>query len=268
MPTEPPEVPSSRKRRPTRGKRRIKRGWIPNYHGAWAMIIIPPLVGIIEGGFRAAHIPLLAMWWVGYFFFFAATVWLRSQLKDRFRAPVVAYGIATVVAGLATWWAAPYLWRWVPVFLPLVALAGWAAWKRQDRSLGAGLDTVVAASLLLPVSWDVASGGSAGLAATPEIWTQTALLFGYFAGTVFYVKTNIRERNSNGYLAASIAWHALWLVGALIVSNPWHVAVWVVLVARAIAVPLLRRRGVGISVTAIGVAEVVTSILVTASLLA
>ena len=231
------------------------------------MIVIPPLVGIIDGGFRPAHIALLAMWWVGYFHFFAATVWLRSQLKDRFRAPVVAYGIATVIAGLATWWAAPYLWRWVPVFLPLVALAGWAAWKRQDRSLGAGLDTVIAACLMLPVSWDVATAGSAGLAATPSIWTQTALLFGYFAGTVFYVKTNIRERDSNGYLVASIVWHALWLVVATVVSNPWHVAVWVALVARAIAVPLLRRSGTAISVTAIGVAEVVTSILVTASLL-
>lgn len=231
------------------------------------MIIIPPLVGIIEGGFRPAHIALLSMWWVGYFCFFAATVWLRSQLKDRFRDPVIAYGIATVVAGLATWWAAPYLWRWVPVFLPLVAIAGWAAWKRQDRSLGAGLDTVIAASLVLPVSWDVATGGAAGLAATPEIWTQTALLFGYFAGTVFYVKTNIRERGSNEYLVASVVWHALWLVVALLVSNPWHVAVWVLLIARAIAVPLMRRRGAAISVTAIGVAEVVTSILVTTSLL-
>lgn len=231
------------------------------------MIIIPPLVGIIEGGFRPAHIALLTMWWVGYFCFFAATVWLRSQLKDRFRDPVIAYGIATVVAGLATWWAAPYLWRWVPVFLPLVAIAGWAAWKRQDRSLGAGLDTVIAASLVLPVSWDVATGGAAGLAATPEIWTQTALLFGYFAGTVFYVKTNIRERGSNEYLVASVVWHALWLVVALLVSNPWHVAVWVLLIARAVAVPLMRRRGAAISVTAIGVAEVVTSILVTTSLL-
>ncbi len=267
MPTEPPEVLTQRKRRPAHSKRRIKRGWIPNYHGAWAMIIIPPLVGIIEGGFRPAHIALLTMWWVGYFCFFAATVWLRSQLKDRFRDPVIAYGIATVVAGLATWWAAPYLWRWVPVFLPLVAIAGWAAWKRQDRSLGAGLDTVIAASLVLPVSWDVATGGAAGLAATPEIWTQTALLFGYFAGTVFYVKTNIRERGSNEYLVASVVWHALWLVVALLVSNPWHVAVWVLLIARAVAVPLMRRRGAAISVTAIGVAEVVTSILVTTSLL-
>ena len=34
------------------------------------MIVIPPLVGIIEGGFRPAHIALLAMWWVGYFHFF------------------------------------------------------------------------------------------------------------------------------------------------------------------------------------------------------
>ena len=254
---------ATRKRHPSR----IKRGWIPNYHGAWAMIIIPPLVGIIEGGFRPAHIALLVTWWVGYFLFFAATVWLRSRMKKRYVTPVIAYGIVTGLAGLVTWWAAPYLWRWVPIFVPLVALAGWAAWKRKDRSLGAGLDTVVAASLLLPVTWDVATAGEAGLAATSLIWTQTALLFGYFAGTVFYVKTNIRERRSNGYLIASIVWHAGWLVAAIIVSNPWHAAVWVLLLARAIAVPVMGRRGRAVSVKAIGVAEVFTSVLVTVTLL-
>ncbi len=231
------------------------------------MIAIPPLVGVIEGGFRPAHIALLLMWWVGYFLFFAATVWLRSRMKKRYVRPVIAYGIVTAVAGAVLWWSAPYLWRWVPIFLPLVAFAGWAAWKRKDRSLGAGLDTVVAACLLLPIAWDVATAGAAGFAATPLIWTQTALLFGYFAGTIFYVKTNIRERNSNGYLTTSMVWHAAWLIIAIVVSNPWHAAVWALLVTRAIAVPLSGRKGRPVSVTAIGVAEVFTSILVTVTLL-
>lgn len=246
---------------------RIKRGWIPNYHGAWAMIIIPPLVGIVDGGFRPAHIALLAMWWVGYFLFFAATIWLRSHLKRRYLQPVIAYAVVTAVAGVAVWWSAPYLWRWVPFFLPLVTFAGWAAFRRKDRTLAAGLDTVVAACLLLPVTWDVATAGAGGYAATPTVWAWTALLFGYFAGTVFYVKTNIRERNSDGYLIASIAWHAVWLGLAVALSNPWHGAVWVLLVVRAIAVPLMGRKGHPVSVKAIGVAEVVTSVLVTVTLL-
>lgn len=231
------------------------------------MIALPPLIGIIGGGFHPAHVALLATWWAGYFLFYASTVWLRSRMKRRYLEPVVVYSAATAMAGIATWWSAPYLWRWVPVFLPLIIFAGWAAWKRKDRSLSSGLDTVVAACLMLPVTWDVATAGEAGFAATRTVWIQTALLFGYFAGTVFYVKTNIRERRSDRYLAASIAWHTVWLVVAIVLSNPWHAAVWALLLIRAIAVPLVGRRMHPVSVTAIGVAEVATSILVAATLL-
>lgn len=238
------------------------------------MIVIPPIVGIIEGGFRPGHLALLPLWWVGYFLFFAATLYLRSGFKARFRTPVLTYGAVTAGLGIVTALTCPYLWRWVPAFIPLIALAGWAAYRRKDRNLGAGLDTVAAASLLLPVSWDVATGGTAGWPATPAIWIQTALLFAYFAGTVFYVKTNIRERRSNGYLAASIAWHAAGLAAACLIAatahSPlswWHAAIWLFLLARSIGVPLARRRGHrGLTVTQIGVLEVFTSVFVTVTL--
>ena len=237
------------------------------------MIVIPPIVGIIEGGFRPQHVALLAFWWIGYFLFFAGTMWLKSGFKARYRPPVLWYGGAAAVLGIVTAVACPYLWRWVPAFIPLVLAAGWAAYRRRERNLGSGLDTVVAACLLLPITWDVSTGGGAGWGATLAIWTQTALLFGYFAGTVFYVKTNIRERRSNAYLAASIGWHCAWgsaaIAGAALTSyvSWWHVAVWGFLVARAIAVPLARRAGRGPTVTQIGVLEIFTSILVTLTLL-
>ena len=43
--------------------------WIPQYHGGWAMVVVPPIVGVVEGGLRWAHIPLYALWFIGYFFF-------------------------------------------------------------------------------------------------------------------------------------------------------------------------------------------------------
>ncbi|MGO1592804.1 MAG: YwiC-like family protein [Ancrocorticia sp.] len=228
-------------------RRRRQPGWIPNYHGAWAMITIPPILGIIEGGFRPQHIALLALWWIGYFLFFAATLWLKSGFKARYQLPVVAYGVAALLSGVITAALCPYLWRWVPAFIPLIAAAGWAAYRRKERNLGAGLDTVAAACLLLPITWDLGTGGEAGWAATPQIWAQTALLFGYFAGTVFYVKTNIRERNSNAYLGASIGWHVAWTGVACAVAGVWHLVswwhapVWVFLVIRSVTVPMARR---------------------------
>ncbi|MCF2707471.1 YwiC-like family protein [Arcanobacterium haemolyticum] len=239
------------------------------------MIAVPPLVGIMESGGRAAHILLLATWWLGYFCFYAATLWLKSRFNHRYARPVAVYGTATAACGTATLVVAPYLLRWVPLFLPLVLVAGVAAWLREDRSLWSGFATVAAASLLLPVAWDVSSAGTSGFSGTTTMWLHTALLFGYFGGTVLYVKTNIRERRSTGYLMTSIAWHGAWTVIALLAVNGihgatvsmWHGAVWVLLTARAVLVPLAGRAGHPVSVMAIGVGEVVSCVAIAATLL-
>ena len=70
---------SSQASRPRRKKRRNTRLWVPQYHGAWAMVTIPPLVGVIEGGFRLIEVLVFALWFVGYFLFYSATVWLKSR---------------------------------------------------------------------------------------------------------------------------------------------------------------------------------------------
>ncbi|WP_113722985.1 YwiC-like family protein [Arcanobacterium haemolyticum] len=84
--------------------------WVPNYHGAWAMVAIPPLLGVFESGFVWPHVVLLTLWWLGYFDFFAIGLWLRSGRKARFWPPVVAYTVPCVVLGvvLALW--VPFCW--------------------------------------------------------------------------------------------------------------------------------------------------------------
>lgn len=239
--------------------------WIPQYHGGWAMVVVPPILGIVEGGFRWAHIPLYALWFIGYFFFYCATVWLRSHCKARYAAPVKAYGAAVLGLGLISLVCAPFLWRWALLFAPLVAVAALAAWKREDRSLASGLDTVAAASLMVPVMYDVSTDGAAGLGGTAHVWALAALFFGYFAGTVFYVKTNIRERGSTPYLFASVAWHAAWTAAVIALAmhdaiGRWHAVVWALMAARAVAVPLYGRIRTPLPVRAIGIGEILASI--------
>lgn len=248
-----------------RRKRRNARLWIPQYHGAWAMVTIPPLVGVVEGGFRPVEIVVFALWFVGYFLFYSATVWLKSRCKKRYFPPVRLYGLIVAALGLASLVGAPYLWRWALVFSPLVAIAAWEAWKRDERSLISGLDTIAAACLMIPVMFDIAGDGAPGFGASPRAWLLTALFFGYFAGTLFYVKTNIRERGSNVYLAASVLWHASWAAAAFVLAwrgeVGWiHAAVWLAIAIRAVVVPLLARAGRPVSVKAIGFGEVFTSL--------
>src|SRR5690606_15721193 len=90
---EPPHTLGgvSRKRSP---------GWVPNQHGAWAMLVTPLLVGVLSGGPAWVHLPLALFWFLGYFAFFATGLWLKARRKARYRPPVVAYGIGAGVAGL------------------------------------------------------------------------------------------------------------------------------------------------------------------------
>ncbi|MEE1296518.1 MAG: hypothetical protein UHD09_06725 [Bifidobacterium sp.] len=78
-------------------------------------------------------------------------------------------------------------------------------------------------------------------------------------GSVLYVKTMIRERGSKRYLAASWIWHLL-LCAAGLATSPWFAALGVILLARAVALPLIAmRRRVRPKVT--GIVESVTSVL-------
>ena len=71
-------------------------------------------------------------------------------------------------------------------------------------------------------------------------WLAAAMLFAYFFGTVFYVKTMLRDKGRPGTYASSIAYHAAidvvawWLLG--IVPG----VVGLLLAARAVIVPRLR----------------------------
>ena len=56
--------------------RRRPAGWVPNQHGAWAMLILPLAVGALRAGPRWVHLWLLAAWLIGYLAFQATAGWL------------------------------------------------------------------------------------------------------------------------------------------------------------------------------------------------
>lgn len=201
---------------------RRKKGWVPDQHGAWAMLFVPLVVGLVlrwrmPGGLPGWAGPLAVTWLVGYFCFNASGLWLKAAARRRsvYLPPLLSYGTITGLAGLATlllggW---PLLW-WLAVYLPLLGYALWLTSRRHDRALASGLCTVLAACLLawiLPFTTPQAVWRR-GL---DELTWLAPALFGYFFGTVFVVKTLIRERGKRGWVWASVAWHALWTLAAV-----------------------------------------------------
>jgi len=232
------------------------------------MLVAPFAVGALHTGPSWRHVPLLAVWLVGYFAFFAAGLWLRSRLKARYLPPVRAYGIATAVLGLVVLAVAGELAHWVPVYLPLLAVSLWCSWRRADRSyLNDGV-TLVAACLMTVVAAGVGSPaprGDAWLpgADLPEVWLLAGLLLAYFGGTVLYVKSLIRDRGNRAVHAASVVYHALVTVPAAL-AQPWLGAVFALLTVRAAVVPHLWP---GLAARWIGLGEVVASLVLATALL-
>lgn len=260
------------------------------------MIVLPVGVGIALAGPTWTHVPLLATWWTGYFAFYATGLWLRSRRRPRYLPPVRVYGTATAGLGLALLVLAPDLAWWALPFAPLVAVTLWSSAHRRDRSLLNGAVTVLAAGLTTAVAYDAGTFGSGGLWGTGWLaagattalpgsspdgsltgwawaWLVTALLTAYFLGTVLYVKTNIRERGNRAYLVVSAGFHLLGAAGTAALAaagslTAAHAAVWVALAIRAVAVPVLAARcGRPVRPTALGLGEVVLSVLVALTLL-
>lgn len=195
------------------------------------MIITPLLVGIIASRPVWSHLLLGAGWLLGYFCFFATSLWLKSRFKPRYLPPVRTYALLTAGVGVPLLILNPALLWWAPAFTPALAVGWYAAWQRDERSLLSGLATVCAAMLMAPVAFHLGGGDDWG-----RIWTVTAVLFAYFGGTVFYVKSAIRERGSENFLAWSVAWHAAATVACSVIS-PWLMLIFGGLTIRSAVVP-------------------------------
>ncbi|MDO5701508.1 MAG: YwiC-like family protein [Bowdeniella nasicola] len=281
-----------------RPKKRRAPGWVPDHHGAWAMIAIPALAGVVIGGPSWRHLPLLGLWWVGYFFFNAASLWLKSRRRARFFPPVRVYGLTLIPLALAVAISAPWLMGWALWFAPLLATTAWCSARRKDRSLLNDVVTVAAACLMTMVTFDAASipaSFTSGVAfdplavTRPDVWAPsrtwgvdpitstawawrvTAVFAVYFIGTIPHVKALIRERDNPAYVVGTAVYHALALIGAILaVATTWWtpglpsaclVALAVICLARTIAMPLMQRRSGTMRPRVIGVTEVVVSLL-------
>jgi hypothetical protein len=235
------------------------------------MLASPLLVGVLAAGPRGVHLPLAAFWFVGYFAFFATGLWLKSRRRSRYLPPVRAYLAAAAALGVSVVVLQPGLLRWAPLFIVPLGVGLWSSAHRTDRSLLSGLATSLGSALMTLVAYDAGDGGDWARA-----WWLTAVQAAYFAGTVFYVKSLIRERGNQAFRRLSVGYHAVVAaVGLLALAVGWRtpgvdgdglawpvVVVLAVLAVRAAVVPRfgLRPAQIGIGELAATVAVALTSL--------
>jgi hypothetical protein len=230
------------------------------------MLAAPLLVGVLASGPAWVHLPLALFWFAGYFAFFATSLWLKAHRRAKWWPPVRAYGLLTATLGLVVLLLEPELARWTPLFVVPLGVGLYAAAHRHDRSLVAGLATTAGSALMTVVAYDAGPGSDLGRA-----WLLALVQFLYFAGTVFYVKTVIRERGNVAFRWLSAGFH---LAALLVVATVFGVLgndgrawpliiVFGLLLGRAIVVPPYRPtpKQVGIAEIAATVGVATTSLL-------
>jgi hypothetical protein len=185
---------------------------VPNDHGAYAMLLVPMLLGFILGTIHgtAANASLPASWLRLFIF----TLFAVSLISIFFASEPVSV-IFRPRAGTATRRRA---WLWLGIYLLAAGLAGapllfvWKLWElgwfllpavalmllflmavklRKQRSLGVRLLGIIGLTLSAPAAYYVASGtgtgiGTGSLDATGwGLWAASAV---YFVGTLFNVR--------------------------------------------------------------------------------
>lgn len=204
------------------------------------MLTVPWLIGVVlahrAGVLDAARLLLGPAWLVGYLAFNAGTLMAKAApaRRGRYRAALLTYGLlAAVIGGVAVLLGGIGILWWAPVGAVLVGIALALTRRKQERSLAAGLVSVLAGTGVGVVTrfWSPLDLGDA---TAVELATLAATI-AYFAGTIFVVKTMIRERGSQRWVIASIMVHLALFAGVgLAFGERWLGLLWPIWAALAL----------------------------------
>lgn len=221
---------------------------MPREHGAWSWLISPVLAGAIVGGPHLHQLPLLGVALAGYLFFNAASLWAKMPTKRRSQAvrPMLVYAIVAALLGLTLLLTAGWgVVGWLGLMLVPLALAYVFTLRGAGRSLASGLATALSSSALTLVA--IEPDLPLFLREYRPVWGWAFLLmYGLTACTLFAVKSMIRERTSNRFLATSVGWHVAWVLATAVGTLHGLPHIWpyyfLLATARAAALPLYVRR--------------------------
>ncbi|WNS40693.1 YwiC-like family protein [Paenibacillus sp. MMS20-IR301] len=230
--------------------------YIPNQHGAWAMLVLPFLLGVAASRGQFIHIPLFVCWLLIYLFSFPLLQGVKTRKFSRYAGPLKLYGLLLIPFIVYLVIAEPALLWFVLPLVPLFAVNLYYAKTKNERALFNDISAILAFCLILYPVFYVGQGESWRTAT--ELFLLAVL---YFTGTALYVKTVIRERNNIRFYYASVLYHLLVAAAGLFLFPPLLVPL-LILAARAAILPRT-----GISAKRTGMIEIGFSIMLYVSVL-
>lgn len=226
---------------------------IPKQHGAWSMLILPFVLGGIVSGWTLVHLPFAIAW----LFVYMGTFFIFQYVKQRKKSRELLRTTTTylVIAIISVIPVLVYEWRliWFAIaMLPFGLVNAYFAKQKDERNVWNDVSAVT--------SFCIGGMASYYLGAQSVTWTMVwvfILPYLYFLGSIFYVKTMIREKNSATYRNISWGYHMLLILSFIGLGYP--------LLALAYSPSLIRAVGFygkKIPIMKIGIVEIVNSVFV------
>jgi hypothetical protein len=242
------------------------RRWIPNQHGAWAMLALPIVIGIAASRPDPWHAVLVVAAFAGYLASATAQLARRARRGDVSYLPALSYGAVFLVAAVPLALTFPALLLGTVVVVPAAAIAIGGARPGTRRDLANSLAQVVQALVLVPAAALVSGEFEAG-----RVAAATVVAAGYLFGTVLVVRSVLRDRGRRDAARLSVGWH-LGLAGVAVAAaasgrlSSGYVALAALLAMRAWLLPVVERRraisGRPLRPIHVGIVEIASSLAV------
>lgn len=226
---------------------------IPKQHGAWSMLILPFLLGGIVGGWTLAHIPFAIAW----LFVYMGTFFLFQYIKQRKKSQellrtVVTYLTIAIVAAIPVFLSEWRLVWFVLAMIPFGLTNAYFAKIKDERNVWNDVSAVTSFCIGGMASYYL---GARVLDGT-IVW-MFVLPYLYFLGSIFFVKTMIREKKSLFYRNVSWGYHFLLVAIFIAFGYPVLALAYVPSLVRAVAF-----YGKKIPIMKIGIVEIANSVFV------
>lgn len=224
--------------------------FLPKQHGAWAMLIIPFWLGVIEGGFMWKHVPFFFGWLLLYLATYPMLLLFKKKKLQFYTKWTLVYMIPSLLLLLIPLLERPTIFYFGLLMIPFFIINAYFTSKNQERAFMNDLSAIFAFSVAGLVSSYLGHGVMN--IETLVFAFVTSVLF--FVGCTFYVKTMIREKKNTQFKWIS------WIYHLLLVAVWFGVGFWIVAMA---FIPSLLRAiifyGKPLSPKQIGIYEIINS---------
>lgn len=226
--------------------------FLPKQHGAWAMLLMPFLLGAVAGGFHWQQLLLFAGWIPLYLSTYPLILSLKKNKRKQsfYLSWFKRYFFTAILFIAPVIIMEPFLLVFGFMMTPFFLLNIYYGMHNKDRSFWNDITAVMAFCISGLATYYLGKGQ---LEITAWLVFGVTLLF--FIGSTFYVKSNIREKKNPVFHRISWAYHLVVLVLFTIIGNWLLLLAFIPSVWRAIAMQKKNLRPMQM-----GIVEIINSV--------